>query len=753
MGRHSIPDPEDAPDEPDHGHVGDSGYRDDYDRPRGEQSRYAEDDDFDMPGRQPDRGYGDVPAYRDEPGYRDDRGYRAEPDYRAPQYGDGDDDYESDYHDSEYADYDEAEYVEEDGYEDEYVDGYRDQYAGDDYDTEYADDYADDQPTAQFGAVGGIGDPPPPSTPTSRQRGDWDGEWTGSHRAVESGRRGVSVGVIVALVTVVAVVGAMILWKFFGDVLADRSDAAAARCVDGELGVAVIADPTISTHIEGLANKYNESVSPVGDRCVKVRVQSAESDRVVSGFANTWPSELGDRPALWIPASSIAEARLEATAGAKTVSDSRSLVTSPVLLAVRPQLKDALAQQTWATLPQLQSSPAAMNALKLPGWGTLKLALPTQSNGDSASLAAEAVAAATAPPGAPATSGMSGVNTLFHGQPKLDDSELGSALDALLNASDPATAPVHAVATTEQQLFQRATSVDNVKSTLAGWLPPGPTASSDYPTVLLAGDWLEKEQVTAASEFARYLRKPEQLAELAKAGFRAEGTTPPSSDVTSFSQVAAPLSVGDNAMRVTLANATATPTGNPAVTIMLDQSMPTEEGGKSRLANVVAALNSRLKALPDTAAVGLWTFDGTEGRSEVSTGPLAEPVSGQRRSDALTATLDEQSASGGGAVSYTTLRMLYNEALSKYHEGQTNSILVITTGPHTDQSLDGPGLQDFIRGAFDPARPIAVNVIDFGTGSDRATWEAVAQASSGTYQHLTSSASPELAAAVNTMLG
>ena len=115
MGRHSIPDPEDAPDEPDHGHVGDSGYRDDYDRPRGEQSRYAGDDDFDTPGRQPDRGYGDVPAYRDEPGYRDDRGYRAEPDYRAPQYGDGDDDYESDYHDSEYADYDEAEYVEEDG--------------------------------------------------------------------------------------------------------------------------------------------------------------------------------------------------------------------------------------------------------------------------------------------------------------------------------------------------------------------------------------------------------------------------------------------------------------------------------------------------------------------------------------------------------------------------------------------------------------------------------------------------------------
>lgn len=750
MGRHSIPDPEDAPEEPDHGPIGDSGYPNDfeddyedgYESPRHE-SRHAV-ADFDEPGRPAPRGYRGESDYRAEPGYPGSGDYRTDPGYRAPRYADGDDDYESEYHDSEYADYDEADYVDDEGY-------------ADDYDAEYTSDFhggdfADDQPTAQFGAVS---EPPPPSTPTGRQHGgDWDGgEWTGSHRAVASGRRGVSVGVIVALVTVVAVVGAMILWKFFGDILADRKDAAAARCVDGELGVAVIADPTISSYIEGLANTYNESVSPVGDRCVKVRVQSAESDRVVSGFANAWPSELGDRPALWIPGSGVASARLEATAGAKIVSDSRSLVTSPVLLAVRPQLKDALAQQSWATLPQLQSSPAAMNALKLPGWGTLKLALPTHSNGDTSYLVAEAVAAATAPSGAPPTSGMSGVNSLFRGQPKLDDNELGTALDALLNASDAATAPVHAVATTEQQLFQRGKTVDDAKSALAGWVPPGPTATADYPTVLLAGDWLEKEQVTAASEFARYLRKPEQLANLAEAGFRAEGTTPPSSDVTDFSQLAAPLSVGDNSMRVTLANATATPTGSPAVTIMLDQSMPTEEGGKSRLTNVVAALSSRLKALPDTSAVGLWTFDGTEGRSEVTMGPLAEPVSGQRRTDALVSTLDEQSASGGGAVSFTTLRMVYNDALSKFREGQANSILVITTGPHTDQSLDGAGLQEFIRGAYDPARPVAVNVIDFGGGSDRATWEAVAQASSGTYQHLSSSTSPELTTAVNTMLG
>jgi hypothetical protein len=325
-------------------------------------------------------------------------------------------------------------------------------------------------------------------------------------------------------------------------------------------------------------------------------------------------------------------------------------------------------------------------------------------------------------------------------------------MDALVKAANPAAAPVHAVVTTEQQLFERGASLPNAKNTVTSWIPPGPTALADYPTVLLSGDWLTNEQVTAASEFARFMRKPENLAELAKAGFRADGGTPPASDVTPFAPVSAPLSVGDNGMRVTLANALGAPSGNPAVTIMLDQSMSADEGGKSRLANVVAALNSRLQALPPAASVGLWTFDGAEGRSEVPIGPLSDPVDGRPRSATLTAALDGQSPAGSGAVSFTTLRLIYDEAVANFRAGQSNSVLVITTGPHTDQSLDGQGLQDFVRGAFDPAKPVSINVIDFGSDSDRSTWEAIAQTSGGAYQNLTTSASPELASTITTFL-
>ncbi len=200
---------------------------------------------------------------------------------------------------------------------------------------------------------------------------------------------------------------------------------------------------------------------------------------------------------------------------------------------------------------------------------------------------------------------------------------------SLLRPGDPATAPVHAVVTTEQQLFARGESLPDAASTLSSWLPPGPAAVADYPTLQLRGSWLSQDQVTAANGFAQFMHKPDQLAELAKAGFRVEGVKPPSSDVTSFAALPSTLSVGDDTMRATLANTVTTPSSGPAAIIMLEQSMTTDEGGKTRLGNVVAALDNRIKALPPNSVIGLWTFDGKEGRAEVRAGPLADDVDGQ----------------------------------------------------------------------------------------------------------------------------
>lgn len=697
MGRHSAPDPDDSLNEP------------------------SRDDVVDQSSR------------REEAG---DRHRDTGADEEADFYSDG-------------GDYDEGDYSEEGYYSDERRHPDDDPYSGGDA---FVDNTADDYPEFPSRRAGATSAESPTSSP-SLFRGGHRGlaDWRGGHRS-EGGRRGVSIGVIVAMVAIVVVVGSVILWSFFGDALSQRSHKAAGGCVGGQETVAVVADPSIADSVAKLAESYNKTAGPIGDRCMVVGVKPANSDAVLNGFIGKWPAELGGQPALWIPGSSISAARLAAATAQKTVTESHSLVTSPVVLAIRPQLAPALANQSWAALPGLQTNPNGLAGLGLPGWGSLRLALPTNGNGDASFLAGEAVAAASVPPGAPVTQGTGAVRSLLRAQPKLADSSLTEAMDALLGPPDPATAPVHAVITTEQQLFQRGQSLPAAKSALTFWLPPGSAAVADYPTVLLSGTWLTREQASAASEFSRFMHKSDQLDKLAKAGFRVNGVNPPSSPVTNFPTLPAALSVGDDQMRATLAEAMASPSSGQATTIMLDQSMPGQEGGKSRLANVIGALQDKIKALPPTAVVGLWTFDGHEGRSEVASGPLSDPVNGQPRSAALAAALDKQYSSGGGAVSFTTLRMLYQDMQTNYRAGQTNSILLITAGPHTDQTLDGPGLQDFIRKSADPAKPIAVNVIDFGGDPDRATWEAVSQLSGGTYQNLATSASPDLASAVNTFL-
>lgn len=574
------------------------------------------------------------------------------------------------------------------------------------------------------------------SLPSSGRIPRAESGWQGRRRRDDGARRGVSIGVIAALATVVALVGAIILWRFFGNALSRRSADAAEQCLGGTATVAVVADPSIADTVNSFAENYNADATPVGDKCVKVTVKQGDSAEVFRGLTTTWPAELGGQPALWLPASSIQSARLQSALGNQVVSDARSLVTSPVVLAVRPQLKNALAQDGWAALPGLQSDPASLDTRNLPGWGSLRLALPAVGAGDAAYLAAEAVATTSAPPNTPPTAGLGAVSTLLSGQPQLPDNTAATAWDALVGSGDPAAAPVHAVLLTEQQLFSRAAVLANARDTVAEWAPSGASAVADYPTVLLSGPWLSDEQITAASEFARFMRKSEQLDELAKAGFRAPDTTSPASDVVDFPALAAPLPVGDDAMRTALA-APVAPAAEATTSVMLNQN----------LTGVTGPLKDRIMALPPNAAVGLWTFNGVDSSPTVPIGAVSEDLGGQPRSAALAAALDGLAPAGGGGVSFTTLRLVYSDALANFRPGQTNSVLVITTGAHTDRTLDDQGLQDFVKAAVDRDRPVAINVVDVGEDPDRATWEAVVRLSGGTYQSVPPD-SPALMAAI-----
>jgi hypothetical protein len=590
----------------------------------------------------------------------------------------------------------------------------------------------------------------PDANPPSGRIRRADGDWQGRRRRVDGGRRGVSLGVIAALSGVVLLVGGIILWRFFGDALSERSSDAAQQCLQGTATVAVVADPSVAEMLTSFAERFDTEAAPVGDKCVDVVVTQAESDAVLKGLTGTWPAELGERPALWLPASSVQSARLQAVAGKQVVSDARSLAISPVVLAVRPEVKKALEQEGWGALPGLQNDPGSLDARNLPGWGTLRLALPATGAADANYLVAEAVAAATAPPNTPATAGLPAVSALLAGQPRLPSNSAAAAWEALTAAGDPAAAAVHAVAMTEQQLFAKAGQLANAADSVAEWIPTGPVPLADYPTVLLSGTWLSDEQVAAASEFARFLRKDNQLAELAEAGFRPEGVSPEGNGVVDFPKLAAALPAGDEAVRSAVAGAV-NPLGG-TTTIVMNEGLTGDEGGRARLFNVTAALRDRINALPPSAAIGLWTFNKINSGPAVVTGPLGDPIETQPRAAVITGVLDATTPTSGGGLSFTSLRAAYGDALLNYLPGQPNSVLVITQGPHTDDALDGAGLEDFIAKSQDPNRSLPINVISFGGDPDRPTWEAVTRLSGGSYQELPTSAGPDLLAAVSRML-
>ena len=137
-----------------------------------------------------------------------------------------------------------------------------------------------------------------------------DGDRQHRRRRLDTTRRGVSPGVIAALVALAVLIGGVIAWQSFSDAMSQRSQDAARKCVQGTATVAVVADPAIADSVAAIAETYNADAKPVGDICVGMAVTPATSDAVIAGLSGTWPAELGERPALWIPASSMSSARL-----------------------------------------------------------------------------------------------------------------------------------------------------------------------------------------------------------------------------------------------------------------------------------------------------------------------------------------------------------------------------------------------------------------------------------------------------------
>ncbi|MBF6287092.1 VWA domain-containing protein [Nocardia cyriacigeorgica] len=539
----------------------------------------------------------------------------------------------------------------------------------------------------------------------------------GTHRS-RSSSRGISKGPVIAVVAVLLLVGAVFGWFQLRDRSSSDASAAAAECIEGDTVLHVTVDPTIEAPVRAIADRYNATEPIVGDHCVTVAVQAQPAAAVVAAFTgNTpWDPVLGPQPALWIPESMR---QIESVRVPGLIQGTPAPVAvSPIAVAVPGELGAALAgaQLTWADLPRLQQG--SLDELGLP-WGGLAMAMPP---GDATLAAATAVASGVS--GADplteeaAQSGqvVAAVSALAATAPELPDTR--AALGALTSAP-PATASLHAVAATEQQI--------TAHGGLTAFVPAGAAPVADYPAAMMTGHWVDSAQNMAAGVFADYLRAPQQAAEFTAAGFgAAPAATAP-----------VPPRAALDKVRATLAD----PVLGVSATVLIDvsASMASTDGSTTRLTNTLGALRSTMNVMPPDFGLGVWTFgknlDGTTPyRMQAATAPLAA----EHRTEVTESLNGIRPADTRADQCYPALLAAYRAAVDGYTTGRTNSVLLITDGPEDDSALTGAQLLADLTAATDPATPVRVDVIVVG-GQGTDTLRTITERTGGTYTRVPTS--------------
>ncbi|MGW5108599.1 VWA domain-containing protein [Nocardia sp. NPDC004123] len=554
----------------------------------------------------------------------------------------------------------------------------------------------------------------------------------GTHRAA-GGSRGVSKGPVIAVVAVTVLALAVVGWAWLSDRSKERDSRAAASCVEGTATLNVTVDPDILTPVKAAADRFNATKPHVRDHCAEVAVAAQPSAAMVAAFTSgkAWDPALGPQPALWIPESSRSVEQMRVPG--LIAGTPAPIAVSPISLAVPDDLRRALetAKVHWSDLPRLQEGSLA--DLGLPTWGKLRLAMPAGDGSLAIAAAVGSGVSGTDPLDEKAVATgqvVSAISGLAAGAPAAKD--VAGALTDLSGAPDPATAPVHAVAATEQQIRAR--------NGLTAFRPDGAGPVADYPAAQLTGSWVDQTQNLIAGLFADFLRAPDQSKLFTDNGF---GAAPP-----------ATAPVPAKAVLDKVGQILAHPVLGVQATVLLDvsSSMSTTEGYGTRLANAAAALESTMGVMPPGFGLGVWEYSkNLDGNNPYKVLTPTAPLSDDQRTAISQALTTVTASTSKPDRTYPTLQAAYKNVLANYAAARTNSILLITDGPEDDSTVTGDQLLADIAAVTDPAHPVRIDVIVVG-GPGTQTLQTLTQRTGGTYTKVNTTAELPFGTAVSQAL-
>lgn len=362
------------------------------------------------------------------------------------------------------------------------------------------------------------------------------------------------------MLSIILVVAAVVVWRQLGDHIDEQSDQAANTCVEGNTTVPVIADPAVAQALESIAQEYTKTKPVVRDHCITVAVRPGDARVTLDGLKGAWDVQsLGPYPAAWVPESSIWAAELSTAKPDVVDGQPSSLVTSPVVMTMAPELAASFdGSLEWGQVPMYQSEDLSLARVGRGSWKSLRMAVPVGAQSDATVLAAQAVVAQATRTSGPLTeqdakssTASSSIESMMSGAPSSPDgTTLGAASELADNSDDPASSPIHAVPITEQALYQLTRN--DTSARLAEVVPGGPTPVADYPIVRLSGTQVPQVMSDAVAEFFEFAGKPEQLGKLTALGFRGDAPMPKPSVTVTFPVTPNPMPNPETAATVTI---------------------------------------------------------------------------------------------------------------------------------------------------------------------------------------------------------
>jgi len=539
------------------------------------------------------------------------------------------------------------------------------------------------------------------------------------------------------------------------------SASAPTTCAAPAGTLTVGAAPAVVPWLTSLAADYTSEHRTIAGRCVQVAVEPLSQDQAQQALQPVPFPGAPTPPDVWVPESttSVALLRARPEAARLLAVPTPSVATSPAVLAAPTDALRLLtgpdgSQPALTTLSPRLADPRGWGqpGLGHPEWGPIKVTTTDPGStplGTGMLLALVGVQTQTPTPDVGAAAfrradvqqALLGLARTLQATATSGEQLMGEM--ARTSTVAEAVSSLGLIATYEQDVWKY--DRDSPAIVLSVAYPVDGQLAADYPYVVPKGSWVDAADRAAADDFRGWLRSPSTQDRLDRWGLRrADGVAGPGiaaglrvDSTLPLTPVPQQAADGPPAARTAWRLLTRRISVLGLFDVSGSMAEPVPGSHQTKLDVARAAAQAALGFFDPQDSIGLWEFsrqlDGDRDyRVLVPLGPAGQRVGPVPNRQAASIAAYRQMVPRTSTGLYDSILAAYESATADYRKDAVNTVVVITDGRNEDPgSITLDQLLTQLRKLHDPAKPVHVVTLAYGTDADLAALADVAKVTDG----------------------